>query len=803
MTLRSSGDRILVATAVLLFASCCTAPSSPNVPGPVSARAAPAIGQQLAGLPLSFIENRGQIDGPVDYYVQGSDASVYLTPSGMTVALSDGELRSAVEMEPLGAQSVEAEGLGRAEGIVSYFKGPRSEWKTGLPTYSRVAYRDLWPGIDLVYSGDASSVKYSFLVAPGADPDQIRLAWSGATDVSLNDRGQLEVATDAGTFLDDAPVSYQHDGQDRTRVETAYDLSGDTYGFRLAGYDPLRPLVIDPVVLVYAGFIGGEGEDYGFGIAVDSTGAAYVTGRASSTETTFPETGGPDLSYNGDPTDAFVAKVAPGGGSLVYAGFIGGNGEDLGSGIAVDSTGAAYVTGTTNATESTFPVAGGPDLTYNGGIWDTFVAKIAPGGTSLTYAGFIGGSGADVVFGIAIDSTGSAVVTGRTDSTEATFPETVGPDLTYNGGVDAFVAGVAPTGTTLTFAGYIGGSSFEIGTGVAVDSTGAAYVTGEAVSTQATFPVIGGPDLTQNGSADVFVAKIAPGGAALIYSGFIGGSQNDTGEGVAVDPTGAAYVTGYTSSSEATFPETVGPDLSFNGGDDVFVAKIAPGGLSLTYAGYIGGSQFELGQGIAVDATGAAYVTGSTSSTEATFPVSGGPDLTHNGSADVFVAKIAPGGVSLTYAGYIGGSGIDAGYGIAVDSAGAAYVTGYTASTETTFPVTEGPDLSSNGGTDAFVAEVGDVKLVSLTGKRKVKKGKVVKLTAMVSPCAGHEGDTIDLYRNDRRIQTVASDADCTVVFRVKMRKTATFEAVSPKQDDDHLEGRSDPRKVKVKKPKR
>jgi hypothetical protein len=328
--------------------------------------------------------------------------------------------------------------------------------------------------------------------------------------------------------------------------------------------------------LVYCGYIGGSGFDAGRGIAVDSAGNAYVTGYTDSTEASFPVTVGPSLSYNGGVYDAFVAKVNPDGTALVYAGYIGGSREDQGLGIAVDGAGNAYVTGFTTSTEATFPVTVGPYLTHNGGFWDAFVAKVNAAGTALVYAGYIGGDREDIGMGIAVDSAGNAYVTGYTDSTETSFPVTVGPDLTHNGFFDAFVAKVNPAGTALVYAGYIGGSGIDVGNGIAVDSSGNAYVTGYTTSTEATFPVLGGPDLTFNGGIlDAFVAKVNAAGTALVYAGYIGGSGYDQGIAIAVDSAGNPYVTGYTNSDQASFPVTVGPNLTFRGGQyDAFVAKL-------------------------------------------------------------------------------------------------------------------------------------------------------------------------------------------------------------------------------------
>jgi hypothetical protein len=260
------------------------------------------------------------------------------------------------------------------------------------------------------------------------------------------------------------------------------------------------------------------------------------------------------------------------------------------------------------------------------------------------------------------------------------------------------VAKVNPDGTALVYAGFLGGSDSDYGWGIAVDASGSAYVTGVTFSSD--FPAVVGPDTSHNGSFDAFVAKVNPSGTALVYAGFLGGSRDDRGYGIAVDASGNAYVTGRTRSSN--FPVVVGPDLSFNSNYDAFVAKVNPSGTALVYAGFLGGSGWDEGWGIAVDASGSAYVTGWTYSSD--FPAVVGPDTSYNGSADAFVAKVNPSGTALVYAGFLGGSGWDEGYGIAVDASGNAYVTGKTESSD--FPAVVGPDTSYNGGRDAFVAKV-------------------------------------------------------------------------------------------------
>jgi hypothetical protein len=681
-------------------------------------------------LPLLLIENRGQLDPQVAYYGQGRTTTVYFTSTGVTFALSPEQAvtpddlmktplpssreRWVVKLDFRGANpGVTPQAESPQEARISYFTGPPAQWQTGLKTYTQLRYPDLWPGIDLIYTGTATRLKYHFEVKPGVDPQQIRLAYRGASSVTLTATGELDIATPVQHFQDERPVAYQDIAGRRLEVAADYALeptAGDSqpYGFRLGPYDPTRPLLLDPAVILYAGYIGGDNYDSGDDIAVDAAGNAYVTGTTYSTQATFPVKVGPDLTNNGG--DAFVAKVRADGKALVYAGYIGGSNGDGGSGIAVDGAGNAYVTGYTLSPEATFPVKGGPDLSYNGGSFDAFVAKVRADGTGLVYAGYIGGSDDEEGHGIAVDAVGNAYVTGHTRSTEATFPVKGGPDLTHNGLIDAFVAKVRADGTALVYAGYIGGSSDDYGYGgIAVDGAGNAYVAGWTASTEASFPVKGGPDLTHNGGDDAFVAKVRVDGKDLVYAGYIGGSSYDDGWGIAVDAVGNAYVTGHTLSTEVSFPVKGGPDLTHNGGElDAFVAKVRVDGKDLVYAGYIGGNSVDIGRGIALDGVGNAYVMGETDSTEASFPVKGGPDLTHNGDRDTFVAKVRVDGMGLIYAGYIGGSSNDYVYGgIAVDAAGNAYVTGQTSSTQASFPVKGGPDLTHNGGgTDAFVAKI-------------------------------------------------------------------------------------------------
>jgi len=688
----------------------------------------PGMYADFGRIPVHFIPNEGQVDGPAAFYVQGRDKTIYFAAEGLTFVLS-GARESTPERWVVKLDFVDADpevipvSLEEPGAVVSYFKGGPKDWKAGIKASSKIIYRELWPGIDLLYYGTADRMKYEFLVNPGADPARIRLAYRGAETVELTEAGRLAIGTPLGGFEDDVPAAWQEVGKSRADVPVAYVLKSEkgmpgssthVYGFEVGEYDKRLPLVVDPAVLIYCGYVGGMNLDEGKAIAVDAAGNVYITGYVTVDEGTFPVTVGPDLTWNGDPEDAFVAKVKADGTGLAYCGYIGGGGVEEGYGIAVDAEGNAYVSGQTSSMD--FPVTPGSELAVSRGQ-DAFVAKVKADGTELAYCGRIGGSGDDVGSGIAIDDLGHAYVTGWTyaGGSVSDFPVTVGPDLTYNGGTDVFVAKVKADGTGLDYCGYIGGWAHDEAFGIAVDALGNAYVTGRTASPGDSFPVKVGPDLTHNEWFDAFVAKVNTGGTGLAYCGYIGSYYDDVGRAIAVDDLGNAYVAGYTDYEQGTFPVKVGPDLTYNGGSaDAFVAKVAADGSTLAYCGYIGSDAgatdygLDHAYGIAVDSSRNAYVAGGTGGVG--FPVIVGPDLTPNGWDDAFVAKVNAAGTALSFCGFIGGEFDESCLGIAVDGSGNAYVTGMTSSSGATFPVAVGPDLtlydSAYASVDAFVAKI-------------------------------------------------------------------------------------------------
>lgn len=698
------------------------------------ARRSPA-GVGLARLPLTFVPNVGQLNSRARYVSQAGDASVFLTRRALTLAFSGNRGRGvALEVRFLGAShGARLEAGPAAAGTFNYLVGKRSHWRTGLHGYRTVAYRGLWPGIDLVLGGHGGRLKYEFHVAPGADPGAIRLAYRGATGVALGPGGDLSIQTALGSLSDSPPLSYQLVDGRRVSVRSRYALEGGgRYRFSLgSGYDPHRPLVIDPT-LVYSTFLGGSSSDQAAGIALDQAGDAYVTGRTTSMD--FPTTPGAfDRTYQSGPNlpyDIFVTKLDPSGSALVYSTLIGGSDFDEPTDIRVDQAGDAFVTGQTMSTD--FPTtAGAFDTTYNdtatsGVRGDAFVTKLNPDGSGLVYSTYVGGTARDVGNAIAIDGDGNAYLAGSTASTD--LPTTAGavgtsfngpPDLTELD--DAFVAKLNSSGSALDYCTYLGGTGRDEAGGIAVGSDGSAYVTGDTGSSDFPFTPLAF-DRKLHGSVDAYVTKLNPSGSALAYSTFLGGPNRDFGVDIATDDSGHAYVTGYTQS--LLFPTTAGAfdrthngrifhldrggQLIFSPSNDVFVTKLNPGGATLAYSTFLGGAMDDSPARIALDGAGDAYVAGTTFSQD--FPVTpGAPDSTLGPppDADGFVTKLDAAGSSLFYSTFLGGSPNGDGMsGIAIDSSGAAYVAGGSASSD--YPTTPGAFATSlDGPEDAVVTKIG------------------------------------------------------------------------------------------------
>ena len=708
----------LLAMAPISIGGASPLAAGPGPGAPTQARLAKAYGK----LPLSFEANEGQLDKTVKFFSRGQGYTLFLTPAEAVLSLRGPRHETAlVHMRMAGGRRApRVAGLDPQVTQSNYFLGNDSRrWHTGVSHYARVRYEDVYPGIDLVYRGNQRQLEYDFAVAAGADPGRIRLAFRGVDALKIGPRGELVMHTAQGDLVQQPPVLYQEVEEKRQPVEGRYVLrAGHQVGFAVGRYDRGRPLIIDPV-LVYSTFLGGSGEDQIRALAVDAAGNAYVTGLTTST--TFPGVNGSSIqpANGGGAGDVFVTKINPTGTAIVYSTFLGGSGLEWGFAIAVDSAGNAYVTGYTGST--TFPGVGAGSIqpTYGGGDSDAFVTKINAAGTAIVYSTFLGGSAAEQARAIADDGAGNAYVTGFTNST--TFPGVGGSSIqaaNAGGGTpaDAFVTKINAAGTAIVYSTFLGGSGNDQGLGIAADGAGNAYVTGETSSS--TFPGVNGNSLQplNSGGSDAFITRINPAGTAIVYSTFLGGFFDDSGRGIAVDSAGNAYVTGNTTSPSSFGVTSDSIQGVYGGGaspGDAFVTKLNPTGTALVYSTYLGGSGADGGFAIAVDGAGNAYVTGETDST--TFPgvhANSIQPANGGGVGDAFVTKINPTGSAIVYSTFLGGGGFDGGLGIGVDGAGNLYVAGNTDST--TFTGVDGSSLQpANGGgpSDGFVTKIKEVGL--------------------------------------------------------------------------------------------
>jgi hypothetical protein len=589
-------------------------------------------------------------------------------------------------------------GVEELPGTSNYFIGnDPTKWRTDVPNYARVEYQDVYPGIDLAYYGNQRLLEYDLIVAPGADPNVITFEYRSADQLEVDERGDLVIHTPGGQIRQHKPVIYQEENGVRQEITGGYALKTDhQVGFEIGAYDPDRSLIIDPT-LVYSTYLGGSGLDAGHGIAVDEAGNVYVTGRTSSVD--FPVMDPLRLTPAGGSSEVFVAKLNPTGRQLIYSTYLGGNLGDEGNDIAVDSAGNVYVAGITGSanfpmsnslqarlgggtidafvvklnttgnalvystylggstpdsaraiavdeagnvyvtghTHENFPTVNALQSDFRGGTaffgGDAFVAKLNPDGSGLLYSSYLGGSGEDIGLDIAVDDEENAYVVGDTRSADLLPQSSL---QTFGGDQDAFVAKLNATGSTLVYATYVGGSSFERGMGIAVDASGSAYVTGftdsdNFPSTQLAF------QRSLRGPEDAFVMKLNAAGNGRAYSTYLGGTRNDQGLKIAIDADGNAYITGVTNSTDFRLESPLQDNLSGDG--DAFVTKLSAAGRTLIYSTYLGGSSYDASFGIAVDADENAYVIGVTNS--AAFPTVSALQPTSGGSSDAFVTKIS------------------------------------------------------------------------------------------------------------------------------------------------------------------
>jgi hypothetical protein len=692
-----------------------------------------------ANLPLYFEANQGQANAPAPFVARGHNYQFLISPTEAQIVLRKTAAESvAVRMQFVGANP-QAQIRADAElpGKINYLTGnDPAQWRVGVAMFAKVRVGELYPGVNLVYYGNQQQLEYDFAIAPGVDPGVIAIHFDGTDKISVNPQGELILSLAGGEIRQPTPVIYQMVGSVRKEIQGGYRMvDAHTVAFAVRKYDRSQPLVIDPL-LSYSTYFGGSAGETAFAVALDTKGSVYIAGQTFSkqfsTNKSFSTTGAFQTNFAGGKLtgDAFVFKLDAASGFPAYITYLGGSADDGAFGLAVDAVGDAYVTGFTDSTN--FPttnalykkISGVLDKTFGYYPVDAFVAELDASGSNLVYSTYLGGSGMDSGQGIAVDATGNAYVTGFTYSSNFPTVNALQKKLactnSFYFNANAFIAKIGPGGSPLVYSTYFGGTNFDEGESIAVDSSNFVYVTGFTASTN--FPNTNSFQRFLNGSTkktanfDAFVAKFDPTGTNLVYSTFLGGTNNDFASHIAVDTSGAAYVTGWTVSTN--FPNTIGTNIvglhSFVATNtslsvlatNVFLTKITNGTQAgIAWSAMFGGKGTDIGYGVAVDPAGEVFVTGSASSTN--FPTFNVPTLmryTNSGKSDAFVIAFNTNATALLYSTYLGGRENDYGYGIAVYTNGDAYVVGQTLSTNFLTLIADFP--SRNGTNDAFLTKI-------------------------------------------------------------------------------------------------
>ena len=617
--------------------------------------------------------------------VRGRGYALSLQPDRVAIDLPGPERAERIEMSFLGGNPApRMEPLEPLPGKIHYLVGAsRSQWRTHIARYARVRYQDVYPGIDLVLYGNQRQLEYDFVVQPGADPAQIRLGFHGEQGLRVGEDGALVIATAGGELRQLRPKVYQVVDGERRLLEGRYRVTAEgIVAFDIPSHDRRLALTIDPV-LVYSTYYGGDGADNIGDVAVDSAGSAYITGVAFTSIS---------------PRRGFVTKFNPEGSALEYSTVLAEHGGGGGR-IAVDSQGAVYGVGGVYP-EWAIPLVNAFQEEHGGSL-DAWVYKLTADGSDFLYSSYLGGSGEEFAYAIAVDDLGQAHLVGNTASPN--FPTVSAYQGSLRGPIDGFLTRVNAGGGSLGYSTYLGGNGDEILQGVGVDPAGNAYVAGFTRSSD--YPVLNPVQATFGGDTDAVIAKFSPAGQ-LLYSTYLGGTASDHAASLAVDALGRAYVIGDTWS--ANFPLANAIQSTRRGGNNVFIAKLGSAGTPLLYSTYFGGTSTENGYDIAVDGFDNIYLTGHTASMD--FPLVDPIQPERAGASEFFVAKLDSAG-AVVHSTYLGGSAHDDSRAIAVDESGNAYVVGSTMSPN--FPLMNPYDPVFEGGPpgnnhDGFLMKIGD-----------------------------------------------------------------------------------------------
>ncbi len=698
---------------------------------------AASVASPMAHLPMMFERNDGQFSTGIDFVARGPGYLMAVKPGELLMSLRNGKKESTVVRSRLAGTNdgIKATGESKMECRMSYFVGDDpSKWRTEVPTFAKVRYAGVYPGVDLVYYGNQREIEYDFIVAPGADPGQVALEFQDSVRLEES-TGELVVTTGSGELRHRAPVAWQMRGNEREPVACRYVRTGAaTVGFTVERYDVSRPLIIDPVIS-YSTYLGSTDYEESLASVVDSAGNTYVTGQTDGAGRFSPlSSANLDRDYNGGTYDAFVLKLNPDGTTIMQGSLIGGDGTDRGLAIAVDAGGNVFVAGDTDSVQKnvtslhpplllldqSVTTRHGYDEEANGG-YDGFVVRFNSTFSSAPYVTFLGGPNYDSATGIAIAPDGHVWVCGLTggDWNFTGAPAATG-DMTFNGsGTDAFLLKLDPLigndGTGLDYFTYLGGNGNDEASGLAVDSTGHVWVTGYTFSSN--FPLAnpfqnllnGLPAGSPSNWSDAFLTRFSPAGA-IERSSFHGGSKNDSGKQLTVDANGRVYLLGETGS--ANFPvrnaaQTVHGTNPFLDElePDMFVTRLNPDGTDREYSTLLGGDGDEVANALVVDSEFNVYIAGESASPD--FPLAHAWDDTLGGAWDGVFVKLSPDGDRFMVSTFIGGSGFDGLTGVGRNEAGHIHLCGTTLSSD--LAVTPGAFQSSRAGTaaDMFFQRIG------------------------------------------------------------------------------------------------
>lgn len=682
----------------------------------------------VAHLPVSFEANQGQLEPEVYFRTRAGRYQLEFLRNSSRLSWAEGNLGRTIELQfPGSAAAVTVEGAERLPGTTNYFLGPGAdEWVTGIPTFRQIVYRDLYPGVDLVFYGQGESIEFDFVVDPGADPSLIRLEFvDGAgrreRGLAITTGGELQVGPPNQPLRLLRPVIYQAGESGREMVGGEYVVAPDALvEISLAGYDRTRQLVIDPLIQ-FSSLLGGAGQETPYAMTIDQVGNIYIAGQTSSTN--FPIRAGYDNSINGT-SDAFIIKINPSGSAILAATFLGGrNPGDRALDIKLDRDGFVYVCGETSSLN--FPIKQGFQNTYRGNT-DGFISIFNNNLNQLMFSSYLGGSSFDSITRLAISPDQQIYLTGGTRSTNFPIVDAMQPVL--QGRMDAFVTKIDPLGS-IVFSTYLGGpdmglevSEDETGYGIVLDTLQNVYVTG--VTSSRNFPLVNAIQPRFGGVEDGFVVKMRSDGRALLYSTYLGGERADRGRAIAVDSFGQAIITGYTFFGD--FPTANAFQPVYRGNLDAFVTKLSATGREFIFSTFLGGSgeensgtindQIPAGS-VAVDRIGNVYVAGKTSSADfpVRLPVQGGL----RGVTDGFISKFDPSGRSLLFSSLIGSTdGSDLGYdervtALAIDATGGINLVGTALFND--FPILMPFQANYGGGvSDAFLTRISTADLPGL-----------------------------------------------------------------------------------------